>query len=467
MATGRVWRGWLLGGVLAAILAGGAGSAFAAPFFHSPGGLLKTMVQEMRLSGPAAIIVPPGDLAAVKGSIRVARSNLGWLNEKIAAESALIAADQQRLALLNAEAARAKERLAAAQAKAKALALRLEQTRRRLRQRIAVFDQELRFIEEHGQVSYWSVFVQVHSFSDFVGRIALLLEVGQALAARALLVKRLEQAEALRAAQLAREVRTIRRTATRIQRQASVLRVRTLAAGGAKAKLDALRRQTIDTLKRSVSASLNWKTLAKTNPTFFQSLHGRLTRLNQTLSDLLSLDLNGSMSRAHLYQALYPLVRPIAHTFSLPTALVMAVITEESGGDQTAVSRTGAIGLMQLEPGTARFLGINPYDARTNVVGGSLYLHQLLTLFHGNLSLALSSYNGGPRYVLRHHAVMPATQGYVAAVESLYQAYRTMVYSPPPPVAPKTAVVKKAPLPPSAPALPLTISFGRVRAVPE
>lgn len=460
MAGGRAGRNPLIFGVLAAALAV-ARPAFATPFLHLPGGRPLSITQAKRPPGPPAIIVPPKDLAAVKGSIRLVRSNLGWLNEKIAAESAVIASDQQQLALLNAQAALAKERLSATQARARALTVKLTRTRRRLAQRIAVFNQELRFIEEHGQVSYWSVFVQVHSFSDFVGRIALLLEVGQALAARALVVQHLERQEAASAAQLAREIQSIHHTAARLDRQAAALRAREKAAGGAEATLHTLRQQALDALKRSVNASLNWKTLAQSNPTFFRSLDGRLSRLNQTLTDLLSLDLNGSMSRAHLFQSLYPLVRPIAHAFSLPVALVMAVITEESDGDQTAVSRTGAIGLMQLEPGTARFLGINPYEAKNNVVGGSLYLHQLLTLFHGNLSLALSAYNGGPRYVLGHHAVMPATQSYVSAVESLYQAYRTMVYTPPAPSL--VAAAKKAPAPHDAPTPPMTRSFGRIR----
>jgi len=108
----------------------------------------------------------------------------------------------------------------------------------------------------------------------------------------------------------------------------------------------------------------------------------------------------------------------------LSPALVIAVITEESGGNQSAVCVTGAIGLMQLEPGTAASLGIDPYNTEQNVLGGCLYLSQMLQLFNGNLSLALAAYNAGPGAVQQNGDQVPSyTQGYVSNIEGLYSLY--------------------------------------------
>ncbi|MBX5466120.1 MAG: lytic transglycosylase domain-containing protein [Firmicutes bacterium] len=156
------------------------------------------------------------------------------------------------------------------------------------------------------------------------------------------------------------------------------------------------------------------------------ALAGEIDRIAAQLDQLLSQYNQGYLSRRALYDAMLPLVEPIAAKFGLPPALVIAVITEESGGNQAARSVTGAIGLMQLEPGTAAELGIDPYNPEQNVLGGCLYLHQMLQLFHGNLSLALSAYNAGPGAVEANgDQVLPYTEAYVANVEALYALYQS------------------------------------------
>lgn len=75
-------------------------------------------------------------------------------------------------------------------------------------------------------------------------------------------------------------------------------------------------------------------------------------------------------------------------------ALLLAVIEQESGGNEKAVSQAGAIGLMQLMPDTAKELGVDPWDPSQNVRGGGRYLIHLLKLF-GSLELALAAYNHG------------------------------------------------------------------------
>jgi soluble lytic murein transglycosylase-like protein len=109
---------------------------------------------------------------------------------------------------------------------------------------------------------------------------------------------------------------------------------------------------------------------------------------------------------------------------SLDPDLVRAVIQVESGGYTMALSDKGAMGLMQLMPGTARQLAVDdPYDAEQNVSGGTQYLGRMLDLFNGNLELALSGYNAGPEAVNRYGGIppYPETRSYVEKVLRLYR----------------------------------------------
>lgn len=109
---------------------------------------------------------------------------------------------------------------------------------------------------------------------------------------------------------------------------------------------------------------------------------------------------------------------------SLDPDLVRAVIQVESGGYTMALSNKGAMGLMQLMPGTARELAVDdPYDAEQNVSGGTQYLSHMLDLFNGNLELALSGYNAGPEAVNRYGGIppYPETRSYVEKVLRLYR----------------------------------------------
>jgi soluble lytic murein transglycosylase-like protein len=105
-----------------------------------------------------------------------------------------------------------------------------------------------------------------------------------------------------------------------------------------------------------------------------------------------------------------PVINAAAQQYGISPALIDAVMWQESRYNQNAVSSAGAIGLMQLMPGTARQLGVNPADPWQNVFGGTAYLRQQLDRFNNNVPLALAAYNSGPGNVIKHGGVPPFTE---------------------------------------------------------
>ncbi|MGC9319004.1 MAG: lytic transglycosylase domain-containing protein [Armatimonadota bacterium] len=111
-------------------------------------------------------------------------------------------------------------------------------------------------------------------------------------------------------------------------------------------------------------------------------------------------------------------IRHAAASYGLGEDLLHAVIRAESGYDPGCTSSAGAMGLMQLMPGTASALGVSDaYDPVQNVLGGARYLREQLDRF-GDLSLALAAYNAGPGAVERHGGIPPyrETEAYVQRV---------------------------------------------------
>ena len=98
--------------------------------------------------------------------------------------------------------------------------------------------------------------------------------------------------------------------------------------------------------------------------------------------------------------------------------LLTAIATQESGLNQGARSSAGAIGVMQLMPGTAAQYGADPYDLQQNVDAGAHYFSDMLRRYNGDTSLALAAYNAGPGNVDRYGGIPPftETQNYVASV---------------------------------------------------
>jgi soluble lytic murein transglycosylase-like protein len=108
-----------------------------------------------------------------------------------------------------------------------------------------------------------------------------------------------------------------------------------------------------------------------------------------------------------------------ADKYGLPRELVRSVMAAESGMEPNAISPKGAIGLMQLMPGTAQVLGANPYDPAQNVDAGARYLRDLLEKYNYGLRHALAAYNAGPGAVEKYNGIPPyrETIGYISRIE--------------------------------------------------
>ena len=119
------------------------------------------------------------------------------------------------------------------------------------------------------------------------------------------------------------------------------------------------------------------------------------------------------------------LVQETSEKHHVDPNLVRAVISAESNWNASAVSRKGALGLMQLVPGTAQRLGVgNAFDPAQNVDAGVRYLGMLLDRYNGDLSKALAAYNAGPGVVDRFGGVpnFRETRSYVRKVTATYYA---------------------------------------------
>jgi soluble lytic murein transglycosylase-like protein len=117
------------------------------------------------------------------------------------------------------------------------------------------------------------------------------------------------------------------------------------------------------------------------------------------------------------------LVDAAARKAELPSAIVHAVARAESAYRQDAVSPKGAIGIMQLMPGTAKQLQADPNDPQQNAEAGALYLRELLVKYNGDVAKALAAYNAGPGAVDKYGDVPPyrETRSYVNRVIDNYR----------------------------------------------
>jgi soluble lytic murein transglycosylase-like protein len=107
------------------------------------------------------------------------------------------------------------------------------------------------------------------------------------------------------------------------------------------------------------------------------------------------------------------------------------VIVVESGFNSRAVSKRGAVGLMQLMPATASRFGVsNPYDARQNVHAGARYLKFLIDRFGHDVRLALAAYNAGEDAVARNGGQIPPFSETMAYVPRVLKIYKMLTEQP-------------------------------------
>jgi hypothetical protein len=120
-------------------------------------------------------------------------------------------------------------------------------------------------------------------------------------------------------------------------------------------------------------------------------------------------------------------IREIAARHRVSPELIMAIIEAESRFDAHAVSRRGAVGLMQLMPSTAATLGVSdPFDPRENIDAGVRHLRAMMATFPGDLPLALAAYNAGEKAVFRHRGMPPyrETREYVNRIMRRFHGNR-------------------------------------------
>lgn len=112
-------------------------------------------------------------------------------------------------------------------------------------------------------------------------------------------------------------------------------------------------------------------------------------------------------------------INEAAQLYNIPADLLHRQIKAESAFNPRAKSKAGAMGLMQLMPGTAQELGVkNPYDPRENIMGGAKYFRKMLDMFGGDKKKALMAYNAGPGNVKKYSGNVPfkETQDYVSKI---------------------------------------------------
>lgn len=123
------------------------------------------------------------------------------------------------------------------------------------------------------------------------------------------------------------------------------------------------------------------------------------------------------------YAQYYKIIDEAATKYSVDSHFIACIIMQESGFNPNATSPVGAMGMMQLMPGTAAELGVkNAYDARQNIMGGTKYISQQLNRF-GSKELALAAYNAGAGNVQKYGGIPPfvETRNYVKSIMNMYK----------------------------------------------
>ncbi len=140
-----------------------------------------------------------------------------------------------------------------------------------------------------------------------------------------------------------------------------------------------------------------------------------------------------ALNRAFTQQDIDAAIDEAAARHHVDPSLVRSVVKVESNFNPNALSRKGAMGLMQLMPATARSLNVsNPFDPQQNVDAGVRHLRRLLDSYNGNVRLSLAAYNAGSGAVARSAGVphFKETQNYVRRITDLYNGGEPIFSSP-------------------------------------
>ncbi len=149
---------------------------------------------------------------------------------------------------------------------------------------------------------------------------------------------------------------------------------------------------------------------------------------NTPTSSRYKLYIRGRNSRSTHYSTTKydELITEASEKYGVPFSLVKAIIKVESNFNHRAVSKAGAMGLMQIMPFNLELLDIaDPFDPWENIMGGTRFFKKLLKRYDGKLTFALAGYNAGPRRVDKYNGIPPIkeTQNYVKLVKKYYRIY--------------------------------------------
>jgi len=150
-----------------------------------------------------------------------------------------------------------------------------------------------------------------------------------------------------------------------------------------------------------------------------QGLNGQVNDLSATSSVNGSQSASATQVQGDNTGSIEDVIYSMGQKYGVDPTLIQQVVKAESSFDSKATSQAGAMGLMQLMPGTAASYGVdNAYDTTQNLDGGTHFLKDLLDRFQGNVPMTLAAYNAGPGAVEKYSGVPPykETQAYVQKI---------------------------------------------------
>ena len=155
------------------------------------------------------------------------------------------------------------------------------------------------------------------------------------------------------------------------------------------------------------------------------TLVGMMYKMNRLENIITTLNYNQTLILRQLEESereisdIDNLIDKYSKQFGVDKKLAHSIATVESGKKQEIVSHSGAVGVMQVMPQTAKAMGENPYDTEGNIRAGIKYLSYLDKKFNGDTDKVIAGYNAGPNAVLKHKGIPPykETQNYVKKVK--------------------------------------------------